>query len=103
MIRFLVTYEVPADPAEFERHYFEVHVPLTKQLPKLRRYEIGRRMSPVRGEPYYLVGQLEWDSMDDLKAAFASPEGRRTAEDLSQFAPTGVRSVIYEVESLYEA
>jgi uncharacterized protein (TIGR02118 family) len=103
MIRFLVTYEVPADPAEFERHYFEVHIPLAKQLPKLRRYQIGRRLSPVRGEPYHLVGELEWDSMEDLKAAFASEVGRRTAADLEEFAPTGVRSVIFEVESLHEA
>jgi hypothetical protein len=49
------------------------------------------------------VGELEWDSMEDLKAAFASEVGRRTAADLEEFAPAGVRSVIFEVESLHEA
>ncbi|MEU6507277.1 hypothetical protein [Streptomyces sp. NPDC046942] len=38
---------------------------------------------------------LKWDSLDDLRAAFASPEGRATAEGaarLAELAP--VRSVI---------
>lgn len=28
MVRFLVVYEKPQDPEEFDRHYREVHLPL---------------------------------------------------------------------------
>ena len=38
----IVVYRTPADPAAFEKHYFETHVPLAKQLPGLRSYEVSR-------------------------------------------------------------
>ncbi|WBO65814.1 EthD family reductase [Streptomyces camelliae] len=94
--RFLALYESPADPEAFDRHYREVHIPLGRRLPGLSRYTLGRETVAVRGGgPYHLVAALEWDSLDDLRAAFASPEGRATAEDaarLAELAP--VRSVI---------
>ena len=97
--RFLAVYETPADPAEFDRHYREVHLPLVRRLPRLRRYALGRDAAAVRGEPYYLVAEYDWDTMEDLRAAFASPEGRATAADaarLQQLAP--VRSMIFTAE-----
>lgn len=42
MMRFLVVYETPRDPAAFDLHYREVHIPLAKKLPGLRRYTISR-------------------------------------------------------------
>ncbi|MGQ5640911.1 MULTISPECIES: EthD family reductase [unclassified Streptomyces] len=97
--RFIALYETPADPAAFDRHYHHAHVPLTRRLPGLRRYTIGRDLIAVRGgAPYYLVAELEWDTMDDLRAAFASPEGHATAADaahLQELAP--VRSMIFTV------
>jgi uncharacterized protein (TIGR02118 family) len=96
--RFLVMWETPKDPAAFERHYRRVHIPLSHKLPGLRRYTIGRYPKPIRGEAPYLVGELEWDDMASLRAAFASPEGRATAEDVNALAANAaVRSVIYEV------
>jgi uncharacterized protein (TIGR02118 family) len=95
---FLALYETPADPGAFDRHYREVHSPLGRRLPGLRRYAIGRDAAAVRGAPYYLVAELEWDTMDALRAAFASPEGRATAADaahLQELAP--VRSMIFTV------
>jgi uncharacterized protein (TIGR02118 family) len=94
--RFLAVYETPADPAQFDRHYREVHIPLGMRLPGLRRYTVSRDVAAVRGEACYLVAELEWDTMDDLRAAFASPEGRATAADaarLQELAP--VRSMVY--------
>ena len=38
MGKMLVIYEKPADPTAFDKHYFNVHVPLAKRLPGLRRY-----------------------------------------------------------------
>jgi uncharacterized protein (TIGR02118 family) len=98
-VRLLVVYETPADPDEFDRHYRDVHIPLVHRLPRLRRYVIGRDAEAVRGAPYYLVTESEWDTMADLRAAFASPEGRATAADaarLQQFAE--VRSMIFTAD-----
>jgi uncharacterized protein (TIGR02118 family) len=98
--RFLALYETPADPETFDRHYREIHIPLGRQLPGLRQYTVGRDVTAVRGgPPYYLVAQLEWDTMDELRAAFASPEGRATAADaarLQELAP--VHSMIFTAD-----
>jgi hypothetical protein len=45
------------------------------------------------------VAEAEWDTMDELRAAFASPEGRATAADaarLQELAP--VRSMIFAAD-----
>ncbi|MGJ5755331.1 EthD family reductase [Streptomyces puniciscabiei] len=98
--RFLALYEPPADPEAFDRHYREVHIPLVRRLPGLRRCTVGRNPAPVRGgAPYCLVVTLEWDSPEELRAAFDSPEGRATAADaalLAELAP--VRSMIITME-----
>jgi uncharacterized protein (TIGR02118 family) len=98
-VRFLALYETPTDPEAFDRHYREVHIPLGRRLPGLRRYAVGRDVVAVRGAPYYLVAELEWDTMEELRAAFASPEGRATAADaarLQELAP--VRSMTFTVD-----
>src|SRR6266516_3916884 len=64
---------------EFDRHYREVHIPLTKKLQGLRRYTISRNVAPIRGgKPYYLIATLDWDDMAALHQAVQSPEGRAT-------------------------
>jgi uncharacterized protein (TIGR02118 family) len=102
MVRFLALYTTPSDSEAFERHYREVHVPLAKQLPGLRRYTISRNVTPVRGDQeYYLVAELEYDDMDTLRAAFVSPQGKATADDVINLtALTTTASMIYEVEEL---
>ena len=97
--RFVVMWDTPSDPEAFERHYRETHIPIARKLPGLRRYTLGRDVSPVRGEPYYMVADLEWDSIDELRAAFASEQGRATGADvevLRRLAP--VRSMIITAE-----
>jgi uncharacterized protein (TIGR02118 family) len=56
MVRFLVLYTEPNDIEAFENHYREVHIPLAKKLPGLRRYSLSRNTAPISGgDPYYLV------------------------------------------------
>jgi EthD domain len=62
---FLALYETPADPEAFDRHYREVHIQLARQLPALRRYTVGDEAAAIRGAPYYLIAELEWDTMED--------------------------------------
>ena len=97
--RFLAVYETPADPAAFDRHYREVHLPLLRRLPGLRRCTISRDITALRGEPCYLIAELDWDTMADLQAAFASAEGQATAADaarLQELAP--VRRMIFTAD-----
>ena len=101
MVRFLVLYDAPEDPEAFDRHYREVHIPLAKKLPGLRRYTVSRNVTGIRGGgSYYLVAELDWDDMAALRQAFSSPEGQATAADVPTFAGDRVRSMIYELEEV---
>ena len=101
--RFIVLWDTPEDPDGFEHHYQQVHVPLVKQLPGLRRYTFSRNMASVRGDTYYRIAELDFDDLASLREAFASPAGRATAADVTTLSSTAgarVRSMTYELEDL---
>jgi uncharacterized protein (TIGR02118 family) len=89
MARMVVIYKTPKDPAAFDKHYFEVHIPLAKQLPGLRKYEVSRGpiVAPAGGPGFHLVATLHFDSLAAIQAAFATPEGRASGADRRLFAP----------------
>jgi uncharacterized protein (TIGR02118 family) len=81
MARFVVMYDTPSDVDAFEDNYTEVHIPLAKQYPGLRRYTHSHEPAAAIGEPCYMVVMLDWDDMAALESALGSEIGRRTAED----------------------
>lgn len=88
MARMLVIYKTPQDPAAFDKHYFEVHVPLAHKLPGLRKYAVSRGpVTTLAGAEPYMVAMLTFDSVAAIKAAFASEAGAACAEDRRHFAP----------------
>ena len=71
----------------FEAHWLGTHAPLCAKLPGLRRYSVNlvdRERFPKFG--YDGFSELWFDSEEDLKAAFASPEGVTLLADLPNFA-----------------
>ncbi|GAP37203.1 EthD family reductase [Piscinibacter sakaiensis] len=98
MATLLVLYKRPADPAAFDAYYQATHVPLARALPGLRRYTLSRGpVAGAAGDPgLYLVATLDFDSMDALRAALASPEGQAAAGDLGNFAQAGVELLMFE-------
>jgi uncharacterized protein (TIGR02118 family) len=100
--RFVVLWGQPNDPAAFERHYRDVHIPLALEIPGLRRYTLSRDMTLVRGEErYYLVAELDFDNITSLRAAFESPQGRATASDVANLARHApIESMSYQLEDI---
>jgi uncharacterized protein (TIGR02118 family) len=97
----LELYNVPADPTAFEQHYRGTHIPIAKRMPGLRSYVInGGPLASVGGAPYYLVAVLSFDSIDAIKAAMGSPEGRAMLADVPNFATGGVTILMYETETV---
>lgn len=84
----IVVYRTPRDPEAFDKHYFDVHVPLAKTLPGLRKYEIseGNVVPVAGGKVPYRVASLYFDDMNAIKTAFASETGRACAADRKQLA-----------------
>ena len=98
MVRLMVLYGTPEDPAAFDKHYNEIHVPLAKQLPGLVRYTVSRNLVPVQGgKQYYLVAELDWESVEAMQAAFGSEVGQQTSADVATFATGGATSLAFEV------
>lgn len=92
-----VIYKTPKDIDFFERHYFEVHVPLAKQLPALLKYEIneGFIASTTGHSDVYRIANLYFDSMEAMRNAFASAIGQQCAADRKIFAPNNEDVQIY--------
>ncbi|HEX6988442.1 MAG TPA: EthD family reductase [Bacillota bacterium] len=100
MVKLVALYRRPDDPAEFDRRYFNEHLPLANRMPGLRRVEVSRVVGAPAGEPaYYLMAELYFDDRAALDAAMTSAEGRAAAENLMSFAGQLVRFLIAEVDA----
>ena len=88
--------------AEFQRYWLEEHAPLVKSVQvdlRLRRYAQVHTFVDASGGPDGTrgemadapdgVAELWWESLDELRAAMATPEGQRAdallVEDESKF------------------
>jgi uncharacterized protein (TIGR02118 family) len=89
----VVIYRTPKDVKAFDRHYFEIHVPLAKKIPGLRKYEVsdGPITTPVGASDVHLIGTLHFDDLAAIEKAFASAEGRAAGADRRLFAPDDSR------------
>jgi uncharacterized protein (TIGR02118 family) len=98
----VVIYRTPRDPAAFDKHYFNIHLPLAHQLPGLRSYEVSKRpiITPAGDAEPYLVAILHFDSLEALRQAFSTAEGRACAADRRVLAPSDEDVQMYLFESV---
>jgi uncharacterized protein (TIGR02118 family) len=97
MHKLTVQYTDPADPAAFDAHYHEVHVPLAAKIPGLRRFTLSKPRGMGAAAPY-LVAELWFDDADALNAGLGSAEGAAAAADVQTFAVGSVVMFAGEVE-----
>jgi uncharacterized protein (TIGR02118 family) len=82
-VSYFALYRTPEDPAEFERHYFETHVPLIEKTPGLLENRVHRVVRQFVGKPsYHLLAELVFESPEAMKRAFASEEWKASGENL---------------------
>ncbi len=97
MVKLVALYRQPADPAAFDKAYFETHVPLVKKTPGLRRVDIARVTGAPRGDPeYYLMAEMYFDDKAAMDRAMASPENMEAGKNLMSFARGLVTFVFVE-------
>ena len=102
MTSLVVLYKTPKDPAAFDRHYFEKHVPIAKKIPGLRKYTVsqGPVATPAGPSAFYLIATLTFDSLAAIQAAFASPEGQAAGADVQSFASGGADMILYDTREI---
>jgi uncharacterized protein (TIGR02118 family) len=97
MVRLTVLYGHPDDPAEFDRYYREVHIPLARKMQGLTGWTIGKCEAAERGQrpAYYMIVGLYAESREAMEAILASPAGQAAVADLDNFA-TGGATFLYD-------
>jgi len=90
MLKFMVViYRKPEfTPAEFRRHLEQVHAPLVKNLPGIRKYSQNYPCpDPKRKGPGWdAIVEVYFDSYDAMEAAWATLQGDASDADLPAFA-----------------
>ena len=101
MKRVIVQYGMPEDPAAFDAHYRDIHIPLVEKMPLLKgfEYSTGPVVSSDESAAYHLVAILTYESQDDLDASLGSPEGQAAVADVGNFASGGVEIITIDVAS----
>ena len=98
MVKLVVSYGAPEDPAAFDKHYVDTHIPLVEKIPNLRRFEAGKVLGTPDGSPapFYFLAELWFDSPQELEAAMGSAEGQAAGADVANFASGGATLMIAE-------
>lgn len=92
-VSYFVRYDVAArDLGAFVRYYREQHVAILSKWPGLRRVMLHTPMewndpSPVSRGSAVLLAQLEFDSVEALDHALASPARAEARRDFERFPP----------------
>ena len=106
MLKFMVViYRRPdLTPAHFRRHLEEVHGPLVKNLPGLRKYTQNYVCPDLKRKApgWDAIVEVYFDSWDAMEAAWETPQGAASDADLPAFADLSrtTWSVVEEVTLL---
>jgi uncharacterized protein (TIGR02118 family) len=97
----VVLYGQPTDAAAFERHYLGTHVRLGDKVPGLKRGELARVVATMDGSPppFYRVTDVYFDSREQMRASFASPEGQALTADAANFVTGGATVSVCEIDA----
>ena len=87
MVKLIALYKTPADIEQFEKHYFEIHMPLVEKIPGLLKSEAAKLLGlPGQESKFFMMAEMYFEDMDKLNEGMASPEGKATGRDLMSFA-----------------
>jgi len=95
---------VRADPdltrAQFEQRWTQGHAELALRLPRLRGYRINvaiEEFQEIEGElPFQGTAEMWWDSLEDMRADFATPEAEVAVADADEFTVERIHIITRE-------
>ena len=102
MMRLLVLYGQPKDPAAFDKHYRETHIPIARRMKGLKKWTVGKVTGTADGQrsPYYYIADLYMERREAFDQLLASPEGKAAVADVPNYATGGVTFLYTEIEEL---
>ena len=102
MAHVVVMYKTPKDTAAFDKYYSEIHIPLAKKIPGLRKFEVSKGAvgTPAGPSGFHLIATLHFDDMAAVKAGFGSPEGKAAGADVAKFATGGADMIMFDTHAV---
>lgn len=100
-IKLMVLYGHPPNPAEFEKYYLGVHMPLVAAIKGSRKMEAAKCLPQADGSPpaFYRIFEMWFDSPEHMAAVFATPEGMKVRADGPNFtAGTTVTRLVCKLD-----
>jgi uncharacterized protein (TIGR02118 family) len=90
-VKLTVVYATPDDVDAFDKHYFDVHMPIVQRWPNVQRAELAHVSGGPMGSPspYHLIAELYFADEAALNEALSSPAGGEGAKDFGAIAPKG--------------
>lgn len=100
MVKLVVLYGQPDDPAGFEDHYTNVHLPIAAAIPGVSRFEASRGVGTPDGgrSPYFRMAELWYESQEALESSMASEGGQAAVNDIPKFATGGATVFVAAVD-----
>jgi uncharacterized protein (TIGR02118 family) len=97
--KITVLYAQPKSVEEFDKYYFEKHMPMVYAVKEVKKVEIARPAPGPDGaaSPYHLITDLYFESPDTLKAATATAEWKAIRADTANFAVPGSSTVLISI------
>jgi uncharacterized protein (TIGR02118 family) len=102
MAQVVVMYKTPKDAAAFDKHYSEIHIPLAKKIPGLKKFEVSKGPvgTPAGPSGFHLIAVLTFDNMAALQAGFGSAEGKAAGADVAKFATGGADMILFDTKEV---
>lgn len=102
MVRLLVLYGHPTDPAAFDQYYQDRHIPIAKKMKGLKKWTVGKVQVQPGEEPppYYYIADLFMESREEFERLLATPEGQAAVADVPNYATGGVTFLYTEIEEI---
>jgi uncharacterized protein (TIGR02118 family) len=89
MIKLTIVWNLPLGMSaeEFDRRYFNEHVPLASSVPGVRRYLTTKFTSAGDGSPaaFYRMAELFYDDRAALDTAVKSPQSRAARQQVTDW------------------
>jgi uncharacterized protein (TIGR02118 family) len=96
--KITVLYAQPKNVEEFDKYYFEKHMPLVYAVKEVKKVEIARPApGPDGAAPHHLITEIWFESPEVLKTVTATPEWKAIAADVANFAAPGGASAFVSV------
>lgn len=99
-IKVTVLYGHPKVPEDFEKYYFETHMPLVIAAKGGKRSETSKCPPAADGSPapFYRIFEIWFDSQADMTAITGTPEWKKVVADVPNFATGGITRVVSKLD-----